>query len=425
MIIANFYHIAGMHHFSHGEQSSTAMQFLEKALLLSRSCGDTDNQSSILIDIAEICQRMGDAGIAQIHANEARRLAKLSANPYNEANALRFAAQCTTQLGDYQNSIVQLHRAKELLCVCGMSGGVLDNRITMDRAEVHLMKSEYTDAKSIHTQIQQHPDQEPIVNAWALVNIAQIDVMIGATEESVQQNLNKAKAIFSATKAVNGITWCEMLLADLRLREGDTLSTKTFFLQSLNSSRGRHNEFVSFTLERLADKTRWGVRECASPWPVVYLAYAQQSKEKLALNKTLLFLGDVFISQGDVDTAHSLFTVALEGFVYMDVHRSRAQCLLRLGDLANKKGKLPDAAEHWIAARSLFEVSSQAKDAAQIDERLALLEHNRKALAHLATLHPPEIISSELSAEVNRYVIEEQDGQVGKNLPEGIIFSAM
>jgi hypothetical protein len=57
---------------------------------------------------------------------------------------------------------------------------------------------------------------------------------------------------------------------------------------------------------------------------VIDLAFAQKSKDKLAPHTPLLFLGEVFISQGADDTAHTLFTVALEGFNCMDVHCNRA-----------------------------------------------------------------------------------------------------
>jgi predicted negative regulator of RcsB-dependent stress response len=269
----------------------------------------------------------------------------------------------------------------------------------MARAEVHLLKSEYTDARSIHTQILEQTSQDPLINAFALLNIAQIHVMTGATGEAVQKNLNEAKTIFSIIKYSYGVTCCEMISADLQLKEGDISSAADRLQDCFNFSWGKHSEIMSGCLERFADRTCWHIMECALPWPVVYLAYGQQSKEKLAVHKALLFLGDVFIAEGDDNTAKSLFTVALEGFLYMDVHRSRAQCLLRLGDLANKKGDFPHAAELWMAARPLFERSSQAEDVVRIDARLTELEYNQKALMHLATLHPPETIFEELSLE--------------------------
>jgi tetratricopeptide (TPR) repeat protein len=344
------------------------MEYLERGLTLSTSCGDTDTQCNILISIADVNRKLGDVTAAQKHLNGARKLANLSANLYQEARAVRIVAECTMQLGDYRKSIVHLQRSREVLGICGMLGGRTDFGITRSWAEVHLLKSEYTEAKSIYSHILQNSAQDPYTSARILTNIAQIDVLIGASEETVQQSLNEANTIFRTMKYSLGITCCEIILADLKLRQKDTNSATTLFQQSLRSIWGRNSELVSVVLERFANRSYWEVEEYTFTWPVVFLGHAQQSKEKLALHKALLFLGDVFI-----ETAHSLFTAALEGFICMDVHHSRAQCLFRLGDLASKQGDSSGAAAHWVEARPLF-ARSQAKDVAQIDARLAELE---------------------------------------------------
>jgi hypothetical protein len=94
-------------------------------------------------------------------------------------------------------------------------------------------------------------------------------------------------------------------------------------------------------------------------------------KEKLGIHKALQFLGDIFLASDDEETATSLFTVALEGFTQMDVHRSRAECMLRLGDISKSHGNLLKAVELWETARPLFKQSSQAKQVENIDESLA------------------------------------------------------
>jgi hypothetical protein len=88
------------------------------------------------------------------------------------------------------------------------------------------------------------------------------------------------------------------------------------------------------------------------------------------LYKALRFLGDVFLSAQDEETAENLFTVALEGFTYMDVHHARAQCMLRLGDLAKQRGDLLKARDLWATAHPLFERSLQAQGVDQINARL-------------------------------------------------------
>jgi hypothetical protein len=139
----------------------------------------------------------------------------------------------------------------------------------------------------------------------------------------------------------------------------------------------------------------------------------------LGVHKALLFLGDVFISQRDDYTAHILFTVAVEGFNYMDVHRSRAQCLLRLGDLAHKKGDISHAVDFWTTARPLFERSSQEKEVAQIDARQAELRRNEKMLVHLSGLHPQETTITKSPAEVEKVGTGNDDG-AGQNSPKTI-----
>jgi hypothetical protein len=126
-------------------------------------------------------------------------------------------------------------------------------------------------------------------------------------------------------------------------------------------------------LDSLADIDSWaGINfHQKFMWTVVYLAHASKFHGKLALHKALLSLGKVFLADGDEWTAENLFTVALDGFTFMDIHRSRADCMLCLGDIAKKQGHLVKASALWTDARPLFEQSLQAKDVSRIDSRLA------------------------------------------------------
>ncbi|KAJ7695872.1 hypothetical protein B0H16DRAFT_1706483 [Mycena metata] len=137
--------------------------------------------------------------------------------------------------------------------------------------------------------------------------------------------------------------------------------------------------------------------------------FLRSAKEKLRIYKALQFIGDVHLMQNDEVSAVSLFTVALGGFTYMDVHRSRAECMTQLGDIAKKNGDLLKALELWETAKPLFERSSQAKRVQDIDERVGSIseetkEQHRKNLARLAELNVPagkveEVGSEELGLE--------------------------
>ncbi|KAJ7795445.1 hypothetical protein B0H13DRAFT_1934916 [Mycena leptocephala] len=164
-----------------------------------------------------------------------------------------------------------------------------------------------------------------------------------------------------------------------------------------------------------------GVVWMGTSWTAIYLVNSLKRKEKLGIYKALQFLGDIFLSQNDEHTATSLFTVALEGFTQMDVHRSRAECMLRFGDISMGHSDLLKAVEFWERARPLFERSSQAKQVQHIDERVAnisrdVLEQHRNNLAHLAELNAPAGTVEELEDDLSD--IEDLDqmdmGEVNK-----------
>jgi hypothetical protein len=140
-------------------------------------------------------------------------------------------------------------------------------------------------------------------------------------------------------------------------------------------------------------------------WPTVFLAHSLKSKQKLGIYQALQFIGDVALVQNDENTAVSLFKTALEGFTYMDIHRSRAECMLRLGDICKQHSDLIKATEHWTAARPLFERSSQGKQVENIDKRLAsigrdILKQHRNNLAWLAIADVPAVSLDDLSVAV-------------------------
>jgi hypothetical protein len=105
--------------------------------------------------------------------------------------------------------------------------------------------------------------------------------------------------------------------------------------------------------------------------------------------KAFCCLGQIFAQQEDSDTALSLFTVALDGYTFMDVHRWRADCMVRIGDIWNSRGEVLKAVGLWKAARPLFERSSQARDVAQIDAKPATVEAS--ILEHYETLQLAEL----------------------------------
>jgi hypothetical protein len=123
---------------------------------------------------------------------------------------------------------------------------------------------------------------------------------------------------------------------------------------------GKEPEAVTYCLEKLASVQKWSPGDQISfPWTVAFLAHSSKYKPRLEFHKALLFLGNAFQAQGDQETVISLSAVALNGFTQMDVHRSRAECMVQLGDISKLNGNELKAAALWETARPLFERSSQ------------------------------------------------------------------
>jgi tetratricopeptide (TPR) repeat protein len=374
-VIAQFYRALALYYLDKTFESDKAIQFLEKALSLAKSAEDTNQEAWILISLANVRWRLGQYTRGQSLATEGQKVAKLSGNLYEEAKGLWIEAGCCADLGDYKKGVLLLHRGRELLALCGMAGGNLDNTMMNNEADVYLVKSEYAEARKIQTQIAQKTsiDQDMLNHAYALSSIGEIDVMIGTDEQNIRQNLDKAKTLFDSVQYMQGVFHCEKVFADLNLRKGDTMTAKIAFEKCFHWSWRKTADIPTYCLQRMGDVTRWNAADFdwSSQWAVIYLAFVQISQERLGLYKALFCLGTVFMTLGDKVTAESLFTVALGGFTTMGVHHSMANCLLKLGDMAKNLGDLDRAKALWIEAHSCFERSSQPEGMTQINNRLA------------------------------------------------------
>ncbi|KAJ7798106.1 hypothetical protein B0H13DRAFT_1933817, partial [Mycena leptocephala] len=242
---------------------------------------------------------------------------------------------------------------------------------------------------------------DPYTYGFALLSVAEIDVLVGAPKNDVQRNCDRARKLLD----VEGVTMCNIILADLHLREGNSLAAKTILARCLKVTLD-YSQMQNYCLERLGDTNRWGCLHGMLSWTTVFLVHCLKRTEKLGIYKALKFLGDVFLSQNDELTAISLFTVALEGFTHMDVHHSRAECMLQLGDISMGHSEPLKAVELWEKARPLFERSSQAKQVQHIKERLAgiskdVLRQHKNNSARLAELNAPSGTVEELEDDLS------------------------
>ncbi|KAJ7472991.1 hypothetical protein B0H11DRAFT_1345723 [Mycena galericulata] len=374
----HLYYTSGTYYAIYAGQVAKGLEFLDTGLRLAKSTSETREQTLILIVMANIKFRIGEYSAGQTLSMEAQRLAKLTANLYYESQALWIEAMCLRDLGDYKNTFSLLDRGRTLLKLCGMSDSYLDHQLRNLEADAHMLKSEYTEARALYFQISRDTsaDLDIYNHTDSVVNIGKIGVIIGQDRAEVQKTLEQAITLYNDVKFAGGVNDCEIILADLNLRERSYLTARAMFQKCLKYAWAIYAPGATQCLERMADVTRWNSAnfKWASTCAVLYLAFAKKHKQRCAVYKALQSLGQMFLANGDEGTAESLFIVALEGFTYMDVHCSRAQCMLSLGDIAKLVGHPERAALLWAEARPLFNRSLQSMAVTQIDIRFADLQ---------------------------------------------------
>jgi tetratricopeptide (TPR) repeat protein len=375
-----FYIIAAEYHHAVSRDHGTAMQYCHSGLELAISMGSVSRQATTYGQLARIKTDSGDFPCAKKYASEAQRVAKIAGLLDIEAAALTIEAMCWQYLGNYSHCIPRLERATHLLDLCGLSEGSMQSDIRHSQAEVHRCKSEYMEARNIQTHIlHNYPaDRNPYAHALALINIIQIDIEICGTERDVQGNCNIARSLFQKINYSQGLIYCDMVTAAMDVQQGKYLEARRVFQKCLLSFWGNEADGVAYILGQLSATQQWGQADDVSfNATVTFLAHSAKFKQRFELHKALQFLGDVFQEQEDQETAISLFTVALDAFTEMDVHRSRAECMVRLGDISKLNGDELKAAALWETARPLFERSSQRTQLADLNVKLAGLSHTQ------------------------------------------------
>ncbi|KAJ7303724.1 hypothetical protein DFH08DRAFT_825657 [Mycena albidolilacea] len=303
------------------------------------------------------------------------KLARGWSDMHLESYSLSIEALVYVQIGAHKNAIALFSQARELLHRCRLKGSGKDYNVLFVMGETHYLKSEYSEAQEIHMQIKNvTSDQEhSILHPLAVLNLAEITIITGKNLDHVAQTLNNQKKIFATMHYSVGVASCDLAMVEFHLCHGHTAAAQTLLLQY---SQSGNRDIRSYSLEKLANLKNWGITAIGwvSRWTTVFLAHAFNDQNNLAVHKALSSMGHIYLVMGDLNTAQSLFTTALEGFTWMDVHRSRAECMLHLGEISQQRGDFEEAISSFKAAQPLFEHSSQAKDVEHMDSLVRGLE---------------------------------------------------
>ncbi|KAJ7738716.1 hypothetical protein B0H16DRAFT_1694681 [Mycena metata] len=328
-----------------------ALKYSQMGLSLAKSHGNIWRQSAALFRLSWIKWQTGDYITAQTYAREVQRLAKISGDLHREAHGLYTEALCCQMLGDYRECIFLVKRASALLELCGLSQGDLNYVLMNCQAGAHVLKSEYAHACTLHTQLVQ-------------------------TYRGGQLYYSRFQKRIRVL-----IEWCCSICVYIDLT-GTRAVRAPPAIQKWSSGANNEKEICHAPCFANVSKLGWD-------------SFLRSAKEKLGIYKALQFIGDVHLMQNDEVSAVSLFTVALDGFTYMD------------------NGDLLKALELWETAKPLFERSSQAKRVQDIDERVGDIseetkEQHQKNLARLAELNVPAGKVEEVDSDTEELGLEEE-----------------
>jgi hypothetical protein len=320
----------------------------------------------------------GNLNNAQKHAMKAQEYAEALGSIYLQAHTLYLQARCHLISTNFSKAQRVLVEATQLLVTCDLEGGKLDFQLHNLAAEVHLLKTEYLESHRIQVSIAVATKPSAYDLTLTNLNIALIDIARGMDSEAIRKNLDECQL---QCKSLHGLLRTNLefttdhRLAELCLRDGDLGTANMIFTRCFTWSQNFDMEVATACLAQLADiSTGMNDTHTTIRWAGIFLVLALRSRDRLAIMKAFHCLGQIFSVQEDDNTALILFSVALDGFTFMDVHQWRAKCMVQIADIWKSRAEILRAVELWKAARPLFEKSSQAKDVTQIDAKLAAVE---------------------------------------------------
>jgi hypothetical protein len=306
---------------------------------------------------------------------EAQKLARLNGRVREESTNLTSEAMALCRLGNFPEAQGCAAQGYDLLMKTGFEESELELKHWDTMMEIHWQKAEYTEAHQVAERMVQMTSQHrsPYFHAYSVISLAQLSLIIGLKDTVIMESLALARELATELRFGQGMQMCNFLQAELDLRNGDRLKAYTVF-QILGGKTESQSDTVYLSMANLGDLSNdlCGLEQTFR-WAATYFAFSRKSKHLGHTYQALRYLGDILLAQGDEETAMSIFQAVLDASTEMDVHRRRADCMSRMGDILVHSGEPGKAKHMWEAAHPLFVRSSQANDAATIEVKLAQL----------------------------------------------------
>lgn len=343
----------------------------DMAYSLADAADDNLRRTRALAEMARCSRLKGKFSQALELARRAQWCATQVGSFFREIEALEEEAIAWLHLGNFSRAADICCRTRQLVIAAGLEGTQHEVNVLDYEAGVNLHRTAYLKSRAASELIVKYssPEKFCMFHGNARVSIVVIDVLLGLfkSEDEVAAALEVPRQIFVSCGYRRGLPICDIAMADFLIAKGRTSEALTFYDKFLRSSlRGESVELLSWCMHKLGDITlRHDVRS-TSHWATAYLAYGKTTANVSAVAWALRLLGDIFREDKDDETSGSLFQLALEEFTRMGIYRGKAECLLRLGEIGQKRGEYTVAKHYSLEARNMFRKSGMVAEAEKV-----------------------------------------------------------
>ncbi|KAF7330017.1 AAA domain-containing protein [Mycena kentingensis (nom. inval.)] len=336
---ANAYFELALYHMITCREAKLALRDCLRALSLARKSQSDVTQARVLYRLSGVYHNIGDLPRAWRATLSALAHAQAAGDLELEFRCLLNRASHFITAGNYPRAIDMCDEMREIVRGLGNEDGKHGLTLRSMRAEVYLRKTEWAEAREanlIQLEMMQAVvggsagggERKDMANMpYILLNMLECDLGLGAPIEMAQ--VDEVRRVCTTT---HSLQICALFEADLRQeRFGELDATRGMYRAVLDEVRGADAELTSHCFQKLGENAALrGEVEEAMGFYTLQFALSWRMPDFLNIHYALRGLGDVFRLQGDLETARNLFTVALEGFTLMDVHRARDECVERL-----------------------------------------------------------------------------------------------
>jgi tetratricopeptide (TPR) repeat protein len=333
-----------------------ALHWLEMAVLYAEG-----QKTSVMYSMSQVLNMMGDYSRGLSLTRTAKHVAELAGNTYEQQLVTQIEAWSDQRLGDLRSAGVLCKEARTL-CPPEIKGQTEELL-----ADILIDKTEYREAQDILLGILAYrPSCRPAITDTVVchLNICVIGIETGAELEYINHHLDSARLLCTTLVMWPlGILYCDALTANVHLQQGNiALARETFEKCFYSAQNTKDAQITGYCLSKLADlRHRMYSHLETGRWAVIFLTFRMATKNRVSITRALRCIGDLLICEGDDDTALALFLAALQTFTFMDIHRDRADCMVRIAEILEHRGEMKKSGEFLQKARPLDELSSQAQ----------------------------------------------------------------